>query len=1146
MAMRSNGLAGMKLEHTVLQREELSGLAALFASNWDGIPQSSRLEAASRVAALRQERLSLESAARRRAELASYESQARVMGMERRLVELRASAARRASGTGVGLEPPVAAQGDVDTRAQLEAARARFAEYVEEVAPRVTGERVDASAQLVEQLRRKRQEVEARRHLAQAEFARQLELEREAEEERERLRQALQVEAEDKAKLREVLTRPRPSRQYYEPLQPQDVEVGWEEEESAARAHQAHAPRAPATASAAPAVKAGGGGAAGPVATSRVVPADVDQDDEARDAATDMESKVTTVATSGAMPDRSMVHSERSGSPRQPAACQLSSEGTAITAREANAPPNRMHLDAFDVKTSVHIEQTGGACHVYLSGSRCDSTSSRIDAPAEAAHTSERWTMTDSAREEQPREEQPREAAVGKGGGEPAGAEPSRETQQLAMLQVQVQLQQLAVLQSLQQHHFFRSSPTPPPWHGGGPGERQAEAEARQLEEEWARLEEERERLAARRGLRPSWPPYGGARIDHEVRRSAGSLAAERSRLEAERAQLATADANAEARRTHDGLTPSAQRPRGGAAPFVREPAHVGSGAQPVHAASLDATLGDAWRPLGDEGGGDAPLIRAEEQRGCDEGAAASSQGSRGASGHSAAGAEWEAPVGPRVVEHGTLSDWEEDEFSSERDDAVGWEEKARQAARQKAKAEAEEDQRRRAEEARAAEVASRKAEMEAARKREQEEQEAAEREDYEARLAAAREEERRIEQAQLEAERELARMAEEERKAAEAEEKARRELEEAEAAQREAARVAAEREAAERARQAAEEEARRQAEERAAKKAAEVARQKPPSELEIAPLARALQKRCELSSRGDAKAIVQAWRSLSAEVPKQLDSRAAASWRQDAAMGLYALSVGECAGALRALVISRGVELVPPEVLAKHDPPELHHLREHLSPTDWSLLVILLCHLHFSAKAANLSRSEECTLLLPSLLHGSSSSGGATAVAQFLDSILPPVGAPAPDWMLTGELEGFSANEQENVPDTTGNVSGLISPIDSLPSSPGFGSEEKHGDFSSDLHVAESGERKHDPAHARRARVHASRYTVGHIAALIFLEVLPHGCEEAVHVFALACQHERYSSGFNTSGSSTSRSNTSGSGARSSDNIRTSGSSTS
>ena len=221
---------GAPYQHSVLQREELTGLAALFASNLDGVPEAVRKEKATRAAVLRQERLSLESAARRRAEIAGHLSQARVMGLERRVAELKAEAAARAERARETACPSGASSG---TRAQLESARKRFEEFVREAGPRATSERHAASAQLVDELRRERMAVEARRSASQAEFLEGLKLQAAIEEERERLQQAYQVEEDDRSKLRELVAQHKERRQYYAPLQVATTELGMDAEEVA-------------------------------------------------------------------------------------------------------------------------------------------------------------------------------------------------------------------------------------------------------------------------------------------------------------------------------------------------------------------------------------------------------------------------------------------------------------------------------------------------------------------------------------------------------------------------------------------------------------------------------------------------------------------------------------------------------------------------------------------------------------------------------------------------------------------------------------------------------------------------------------------------------------------------------------------------
>eukprot|EP00966_Prymnesium_polylepis_P254925 5890326-Prymnesium_polylepis.1 len=180
-------------EH-VLQGDDLAGLARIFASNLDGVPQAIRLERSSRAEALRHERLSMESAARRRAELAQHVSKARVMGWERRVTELRAEALERKA-------QPAAAPRDVSSggsagaaslRAQLEAARRHFTQHVEELGPSLDLARQSEGAKLVDQLRSQRLAVEARRSESQAVCVASLRVEAEIDAERERLRQAHQ------------------------------------------------------------------------------------------------------------------------------------------------------------------------------------------------------------------------------------------------------------------------------------------------------------------------------------------------------------------------------------------------------------------------------------------------------------------------------------------------------------------------------------------------------------------------------------------------------------------------------------------------------------------------------------------------------------------------------------------------------------------------------------------------------------------------------------------------------------------------------------------------------------------------------------------------------------------------------------------
>jgi hypothetical protein len=118
---------------------------------------------------------------------------------------------------------------------------------------------------------------------------------------------------------------------------------------------------------------------------------------------------------------------------------------------------------------------------------------------------------------------------------------------------------------------------------------------------------------------------------------------------------------------------------------------------------------------------------------------------------------------------------------------------------------------------------------------------------------------------------------------------------------------------------------------------------------------------------------------------------------------------------------------------LASSQPLQLVTLEEMLPRNDWLLLVVALCQLHTTAGALCLSRSDQCTLLLPALLPTSGLFGAEPGVglfrnpnlhrndavaiesrnpfwqgrnmvreaAKFLDSILPPIGVLCPLLLL-------------------------------------------------------------------------------------------------------------------------------------------------
>ena len=189
----------------MLLRDDLSGLATLFASNLDAAgPEARRHLRSSRSAALRQERTALESAARRRQDMNQHLSHARIMGMERRLFELQTQGSinvRRAHSPGAPSEQSPA---EVNSKMILESERDRFKSFLKAEAPRLARERSTMLVETAERLRSEREALEARRVTARQEFAMELEIRAAVAQERDLLQAAYQAEESDKQLVREM------------------------------------------------------------------------------------------------------------------------------------------------------------------------------------------------------------------------------------------------------------------------------------------------------------------------------------------------------------------------------------------------------------------------------------------------------------------------------------------------------------------------------------------------------------------------------------------------------------------------------------------------------------------------------------------------------------------------------------------------------------------------------------------------------------------------------------------------------------------------------------------------------------------------------------------------------------------------------
>ena len=161
---------------SVLLKHDLSGLASLFASNLDAAgPEARRLHASNRVEALRQERMSLESAARRSHEMEQHLRLSRIMSMERRLIELQKQGTSACAPQGL---VPTALEHitKASTRVVLQNAKQRFESLMQQEAPRRAGERHANIAQEAALLRSQREELESRSQRMRQEYALELEL----------------------------------------------------------------------------------------------------------------------------------------------------------------------------------------------------------------------------------------------------------------------------------------------------------------------------------------------------------------------------------------------------------------------------------------------------------------------------------------------------------------------------------------------------------------------------------------------------------------------------------------------------------------------------------------------------------------------------------------------------------------------------------------------------------------------------------------------------------------------------------------------------------------------------------------------------------------------------------------------------------